>query len=240
MDDLSVYIAVLSFVTSIISTIISTQGANRIARISRSIELDKMRMEKEKLINLYKEPLFKSAADLQSRIYNILNSGFLGYYIYGTERQKAYSIDNTVFLFAQFFAWTEAIRNEIQFISLDDEAKTRELSRLQNKVYSLMQSDKQSPLLMVFAGEQRAMGEKMLKIDISKVRCIGYNEYIESNIQDTHVLFKAFANDVKSLAEDPKKAYERLKSVQHALIALLFFLDPEYLRFPKEQRTEVL
>ncbi len=57
--------------------------------------------------------------DLQSRIFNILKRDFLtAYYTNGTDREKFYAQQNTVFLVAQFLGWTELIRQEIQFLDL--------------------------------------------------------------------------------------------------------------------------
>ena len=61
-----------------------------------------------------------AAYDLQSRIFNILERGFLDrYYFRGSEREKEYAMENTVFLVAQFLGWTEAIREEIQKLTPD-------------------------------------------------------------------------------------------------------------------------
>lgn len=92
---------------------------------------------------------------------------------------------------------------------------------------------------MIFAGEQRAIGEKMLKMSANGVACIGYGEYLDSGIQKNYPLLKSFSEEIECLAKGTNGDYYRLQSVQHALIDLLNFLDPEYVRFPKEQRSKV-
>ncbi|MFP1832014.1 lysogenic protein [Lonsdalea quercina] len=229
---------------ALVSGAIAVWSQFKITKTNRDFELFKIKentnLEKESKNKMYREPLASAAADLQSRIFNIVRQGFfVCYYIHGNERQKNYAINNTVFLFAQFFAWTEAVRREIQFISFGDDAKTGQLSGLQSSIYSLIQTDMYDPALMVFAGEQRAIGEGMLKSQDGKVMCMGYGEYLKSDFRSSDPLILALTEDVVNLAKGSPDAHERLKNLQHALIDLLAFLDPEFLRFPERERSKI-
>ncbi|MDY4373155.1 lysogenic protein [Pectobacterium carotovorum] len=239
------FIPIIAALIALASFFFTVRGQSKISRINRDFELfkiqEKNKSEKELQNHKYREPLARAAADLQSRIYNILKQDFFYcYYIQGNDRQRNYAVNNTSFLFFQFFAWTEAVRREIQFISFDDDNKTGKLSKLQNSIYSIMQADKYKPALMVFAGEQRALGEIMLKSQDGRAMCIGYGEYLTSEFKNSDPLVLALTDDVVSLAEGLQDANERLKKLQHALIDLLTFLDPECIRFPKQERSKII
>lgn len=106
----------------------------------------------------YQGPLLHAAYDLQSRIYNVLARGFFArYFVGGTPAQQHYAAHNTAFLIAQFFGWTEIIRQEVQFIDFAAVDDTRRLADLRDALYGLWQSDTMGDPLMVWAGEQRAI-----------------------------------------------------------------------------------
>ncbi len=93
--------------------------------------------EAEKIVSKFRDPLLHAAYDLQSRIFNILQKAFLKtYYANGSDRDKEYAIENTVFLVAQFLGWTELIRQEIQFLDLGSDDDTRKLRSLQDNMYT--------------------------------------------------------------------------------------------------------
>ncbi|NBL01167.1 MAG: lysogenic protein [Erysipelotrichia bacterium] len=197
-------------------------------------------MEDKKRNQYYLEPLIRSAADLQSRIYNILVGGFIErYYHNGNNRNQLYVINNTVFLMAQFFAWTEAARIDLQFLNLENDLKTRKLSELQSKIYSLMQTDSLGPHFMFFAGEQRAIGEQMLvKID-KGYNCIGYGEFLKKDAFCNELLFTELKNEVIKMTENMNGYRERLKELQHALIDLLDYLDPHKVKINSSERSKI-
>lgn len=238
-------IPIITALIALASVFFTIMGQLKISKMNRDFELFKIqersKSEKESQNHKYREPLAMAAADLQSRIYNILKQGFFNcYYMHGNDRQRNYAVNNTVFLFLQFFAWTEAVRREIQFISFDDDDKTGKLLKLQNNIYSIMRTDIYEPALMVFAGEQRALGEIMLKSQDGRAMCIGYGEYLTSEFKNSDLLVLTLTDDVISLAEGLQDANERLKKLQHALIDLLTFLDPECIRFPKQERSKII
>ena len=135
---------VFAIASVLISVGITTYNQNRANKINNSMEVKRRHQ-------YYLEPLIRSAADLQSRIYNILEGRFIErYYHNGSDRNKNYVINNTVFLVAQFFAWTEAARIDVQFLNLENDLKTRKLSELQSKIYSLIQTDSLGPHFVFF------------------------------------------------------------------------------------------
>lgn len=216
-----------------ISVGITTYHQNRITKIKNAME-DKKRNQ------YYLEPLIRSAADLQSRIYNILVGGFIErYYHGGSDRNQSYVINNTVFLMAQFFAWTEAARIDLQFLNLENDLKTRKLSELQSKIYSLMQTDSLGTHFMFFAGEQRAIGEQMLVKTDKGYNCIGYGEFLKKDAFCNELLFVEIKNEVINMTKNINNYRKRLKELQHALIDLLDYLDPHKIRINSSERSKI-
>jgi len=202
---------------------------------------EQRRFDAERTIARYREPLARAAYDLQSRLYNILQADLLGaFYDHGDDRERSYVRDNTAFLLAQYFAWTEIVRRDLQYIDLGQDEQTRKLARLQDDIYSLFQTDRYNRLFRVFAGEQRAIGERMIQNGSQGRECIGYAAYLDQVAKGGDRLTDALRNDVQDLSTHLPTARPRLVALQHALIDLLTFLDPDFIRFPKERRTKVL
>ena len=224
---------VFAIVSVIISVGITTFNQNRVNKINNAIEAKRKHQ-------YYLEPLIRSAADLQSRIYNILEGRFIErYYHNGSDRNKNYVINNTVFLVAQFFAWTEAARIDIQFLNLENDLKTRKLSELQSRIYSLIQTDTLGPHFIFFAGEQRAIGEQMLIKRDNGYNCIGYGEFIKKDAFSDEFLFKELKSEVVKMTKNIQAYRIRLQKLQHALIDLLDYLDPNEVRINSNERSKL-
>jgi hypothetical protein len=148
-------------------------------------------------------------------------------------------MENTVFLVAQFLGWTEAIREEIQFVNLDGNEQTRKLRDLQDEIYSQMQTDRIDSGFRLFAGEQRAVGELMIKRENGVCRSIGFAAFIGSRDPAIDQWLNSIRDDIKATSSDVKRSRERLAMIQHTLVDLLNFLDPEFIRFPRENRMKV-
>ena len=237
-------IALVSAAVAIASAILTIWGQTKAARITA--DLDNLRRaedrlaEREKSVARYREPLGRAAYDLQSRLYNILQQGLIRkYYDKGSDRERSYVVNNTVFLAAQYFAWTEIIRREIQFLDLGTDEKSRQLARLLDGIYSLWQTDKFGPLFRVFAGEQRAIGECMISGGPGGDRCIGYAAFLNKDQKRKDQLLDALKEDVRSFSTRLPEVRPRLVALQNALIDLLNFLDPNHIRFPKERREKI-
>lgn len=218
---------------------IAIWGQFRNSRINHEFEKSKQQAEYEKNVARYSEPLVRAAADLQSRLFNILALHFVArFLVNGSDREKSYAITNTAFLFAQFFAWTEATRLEIQFIRLEDHTQTKKLSELQSNIYSILQTDRFDAVFRVFAGEQRAIGERMLVQGATGLKCMGYGEFLSNKGFPDDVLLKTLHADVASLEESHVLAFPRFVALQNALVDLIDFLDPDCLRFPPAERSK--
>jgi hypothetical protein len=121
--------------------------------------------------------------------------------------------------------------------------ETRQLSRLQDNIYSLWGTDAYPPVLRIFAGEQRAIGDALIPTDgkgLQLSECIGYGAFLKTFTPGTNPLIDALRADVASLGiSGISPASDRLKAIQNALIDLLLMLDPDYIRFPEDRRSKL-
>jgi hypothetical protein len=238
--DKTVIPSIISAVVAVFAAVVAIWGQVRVKKVEADLALQKAeadrRAETERTARKFREPLGRAAYDLQSRIFNIIKSDFLNAYLKnGDERTRSYAIKNTIFVIAQYFAWTELVRREIQFIDLGEDQKTRELSALQDTIYSIWQTSDYHPLFRVFAGEQRAIGERVLHDG----RCLGYAAFLDFFNSSQDQLLHALEADVAALGTNLPQALPRLMALQHALVDLLDFLDPQFVRFPQKNRTKL-
>jgi hypothetical protein len=179
--------------------------------------------------------LLRAAYDLQKHLYNILNKSFLEEFLRGgTDRQKRYAVNYTVYVIAQYFAWTEITRSEIQYIDLDDNEKTGQLTQALDEIQHLWGTDSLPPTLMIFSGEQRAIGESMRRGESGNM-CVGYGSFAKEILGSKDELIDAIAMDVRRLSSISAKELERLPRLQHALMDLVKLLDPFHVRFTSDR-----
>ena len=234
----------ISSTVAIGAAVIAVWGQLRVKRVEALLALQKAeadrRAETKQTARRFREPLGRAAYELQSRIFNIIKGGFLTAYLEGgDDRTRSYAINHTLFVTAQYFAWTELIRREIQFIDLGADEETHQLAQLQHKIYSGWQTDKYNPLLRVFGGEQHAIGERMIWEGPRGPQCMGYASFLDYLKSGPDPLICALRADVESLGARLQEAMPRLTELQHSLIDLVVFLDPEAVRFPKKNRTKI-
>ncbi len=227
------------------AAVLSLTGQYRMKRMEADLALQKAeadrRAETARTARKYGEPLGRAAYDLQSRIYNIIKSDFLNAYLKNVDRRtRLYAIRNTLFVIAQYFAWTELVRREIQFIDLGADEQTRKLTELQDSIYSIWQTNAYGdPLFRIFAGEQRAIGERLIREGPRGPECMGYASFLDFYKQHPDPLLCAVETDVAALGAHLRQALPRLVALQHALVDLLAFLDPSSVRFPQKNRTKL-
>ncbi|HEX8391190.1 MAG TPA: hypothetical protein VF665_02440 [Longimicrobium sp.] len=224
------------------------QNAAFEAELARQAKERDERSQREQVMYRFREPLARSAYDLQSRLYNIVNCAFLdAYLVRGSEREKSYAVNNTMFLIAQYFAWAEIVRREIHYIDLGHQEKTRLLATLQDDITHIWGTDLPDfpTNLRIWAGEQRALGELLIQEGPRGPTCMGFSQFTELLHADRSPLLSVLAADVAELPSLPRAQSTRVSAVQNALIDLIDFLDPDHIRFPPEylskvsQRTQV-
>jgi hypothetical protein len=70
-------------------------------------------------------------------------------------------------------------------------------------------------------------------------RSIGFATFTSSRDPAIDQWLNSIRDDIKATSSDIKRSKERLTLIQHSLIDLLDFLDPECIRFPRENRMKV-
>lgn len=230
--DTNIVTALIALAGGILGGGISIYGQSRLAKLTA-------RREADAVLARYREPLVGAAYELQGRLYNIIKLGFLGkYYVDGDEAQKSYAVENTLYVVAQYFGWSEILRREIQFLSFADSERTRMVAERQRFIVELFQSDDDElgrPFL-VWRGEQRAIGELMISRDGDQTQCLGYASFAER--QDPQ--FRSWLDRLETEIDELAMGHTpRLVELQHALVDLVRELDPKGLRYPDEALEKV-
>jgi hypothetical protein len=188
------------------------------------------KVEREKLLSQFRNPAITVTWDLQSRIYVLLQASNYRY-LKGVGMGDYYVL-STAFLVAQFFAWTELL---LQKISMLDYSEL--ITRLEKITESFSRG---YPGFQIFRLEQREIGQRMLSLSSdSNVRCLGYAEFVDlMKKDDLPACFSRLEEITKKLLENPESEVARLTAVQHALIDLIVFLDPEGKWVPQTKRNK--
>jgi hypothetical protein len=182
----------------------------------------------EDVLTRYRHPLAAAAFDLQSRLYNILRLDFFAKYGDGHERAEE-AIRTTVFRLAQYFGWTEILRRDIQFLSFPEEQATRRVADLQWEISKCFLTHTFGQSLMIWADEQRAIGERMIVEEHGKVLCMGYATFREN----CDGAFSEWCARLRAQLAD-ETARPRLLQAQHLLCDLVEMLDVRHLRYSSD------
>ncbi len=192
------------------------------------------KVQREKLLAQFRAPAIRAVSELQSRIYVILKGDDAGNYEYLKGLgQESYYINSTAFLTAQCFAWAEILRHKVSTLDYSEL-----VTRLEQVTTSFSHGQRG---FQVFRLEQREIGERMLvSSSTSGQHCMGYSDYItlmESG--QASGCFQRLDASVRYLLEHPTEQVIRLIQIQHALVDLINFIDPDERWVPKDTRTKV-
>jgi hypothetical protein len=212
------------------------------ADLQLQLRAEERAVELELMMDKYRGPLVHAAYDLQSRIFNLVNQNVVDLYFFegqGDSSDKEYFLKNTLYLIAQYFAWTEIIRKEIQFIEFNDAKTSQNLSDLQDEIYSIWQFTTCNDSLNIWAGEQRGIGELLLQEKDSHYTCIGYSKFLKLVSKGEEPLLIQLEAKINGYLNSQDRSSVRLVKLQNALIDLLEFLDADCVRFPKDKRTKI-
>jgi hypothetical protein len=222
-----IVIAAIGLAGGLLGSVIALYGQFRLAR-------NEVQREAETVLAKYREPLLGAAYELQGRLWNILDLDFLAkYYLAGDDAQKTYAVENTLYVIAQYFGWSEILRREIQFLSFSDSARTRAVNACQREIVSLFQDDDADlgrPFL-VWRGEQRAIGELMIDAEADQVHCLGYAAFMARRDPAFRSWFARLEANIDELSRGTNP---RLLALQRALVDLIRELDPQGLRYSDE------
>jgi hypothetical protein len=142
---------------------------------------------------------------------------------------------NTLFLVAQFFAWLEILRLDMQFLDLGEIEETALLSQRLSRVTDIFAStSRYQDDFYIYRGEQRAMGEllvitRAVATEQSRLECMGYAGFVGH--YDNPAFAAWFERFRLAIATLPSSRADRLRDIQNALIDLIEFLDPSTTRF---------
>jgi hypothetical protein len=260
--DIPIVVALISVVVALVSGAVTLFSIGLAARATRATEREKHELEKEiqllssqldeqrqirleerskqeqaeQLLRKYRDPLLRSAFDLQSRLYNIVKQGFLVIY----HGKDPYAEQNTLYVIGQYLGWVEIIRQQIQFLDLGEAEKNKALNEHLREVSQRFRSDRYSSGLRLFEGQQRAIGE-IMTVSLDKDAghtgpvCMGYAAFVK-HLQNPEFSnwFDSLRTDVATLASG-EDDYLRLVTLQRALVDLLDYLDSERTRFPRDR-----
>jgi hypothetical protein len=242
--------AMIAAGVAVISAIISLYGQRSTARLQqRFTEQQEQRSQEaraQELIAKYRDPLLRSAFDLQSRIYNIVEQDFLNLYHSNNPGTKRYCCDNTLYVIAEYLGWVEILRREVQFLDLGDVGQSRRLNEMLYEIKQVFYTDYYPFVFRLFNGQQRAIGELMMtprKQDelIATYECIGYATFSQRLYEDEHFAswFSDPKYDFECLVKERERYYDRLIILQNKLIDLLDFLDPDKVRISTDERQKI-
>lgn len=240
--------SVIAAVVAVISAIISLYGQSRIARLNDRLtkqrEAESREAQTATLMSKYRDPLLRSAIDLQSRLYNIHQNRFLERFYHRSPSAQNYAIQNTLYVVAEYLGWVEILRQEIQFLDLGDLELNRRLSELLVNINQAFAHFKPDGAFQIHNGEQRAIGEIMtVPRSVSEgtgYSCIGYAAFVKK-LSDPEFAgwFTKLRDDIDMVATTPKAEMGRLVAIHSKLIDLIDFLDPHHVRVPPKYRTRI-
>ncbi len=237
-------VAVISAVVALIAAAITIWGQTRSTRLASQLRREeaseKQQQEARRLISRYREPLVHAAFDLQSRIFNLLELQIINqHYINGSDRTRTYVVNNTAFLIAQYFGWSEIIRQDGLFLDLGESDKTRRLNEIQDEITHAWLRDDLGKSLCIFKGNQRVLGEEMIREGSEGLNCATYGEFLTILSEENNQHLMYLKQDIIGMISDIDAVRDRLVLLQNVLIDLIDFLDPGHIRFPQNRRTKL-
>src|SRR3954463_12345357 len=157
-------LTIIALIFSVVSVVVSGAITLRTQRLSHTLEMERARKAEEesalKAAERVYEPLAQAAAELQSRIFNIVETGWIGmqkrYASHGD-----YAVASTAFLFAHYFGWIEPRRQGV-LSSSGEGGRDLSVQRLIDQVLKTLRRAEDSEGFLFFTTEQRAIGELML------------------------------------------------------------------------------
>jgi hypothetical protein len=241
MDVAAIVLALLAGALSLFNSVYTTRLASRLEEERRAKTKAELVAE---LMARYRDPLLQAAFDLQSRIYNIVEQGFLQtHYCNGTDSTKEYARENTLYVLADYLGWVEILRREVRFLNLGEEVANRAWTERLVAVRITLLSDRFSPRFRIFNGQQRAIGEIMIKTEggEDRLETVGYAGFLACQHKpEFDRWFVDLRADIDALANDPDAGHQqRLVALQHALVDLIDLLDPDQVRIQTSERRRL-
>jgi hypothetical protein len=225
-------LAVAAMSLSIMSVVVSGFFSARTVRIGHDLDAEHERQrERESALAAARrvyEPLAQAAAELQSRIYNMVSTDWLTL-TRRYEQHGDYVLSSTAFLFAHYFGWIEARRQAVLSSSGAGE-RDAVVSAAINQVRETLRESEHDEGFLFFNVEQRAIGELMFSWDLigdtdRQPHVLGYAAFCKQFRSDPEfsAWFRPVETGVQHIADS---SLERLKEIHAELIDLIKILDP--------------
>ena len=227
-------ITILTVVLSVLSVVLSGIFGVRTTRLAHKLEEDRARRAEEesaiKAAERVYEPLAQSAAELQSRIFNIVETGWVPL-MKRYESHGDYALVSTAFLFAHYFGWIEARRQAV-LGSSGEGRRDESVQQLIDGVLKILRRSEDSEGFLFFTTEQRAIGELMGSWETNSetgVRTAGVMGYaaFEKRYRTDPEFSKWFVPINAGMSLVSTGDVRRLVAIQRALVALIDKLDPK-------------
>jgi hypothetical protein len=192
----------------------------------RKAEEAKREREAEAVLNRYRESLASAAYELHLRLYNILEMAFLEAFGKAEHDRGSEAVTTTLYRIAVYFAWTEVLQREIQFLEFLEDEERLKIIQLQDRVSRTFNTDTYRDeypefSLMIWRDVQRAIGELMIQDRGGRTIVLGYAEFL----RDYDNFSPWLGRTEKALQAGKASSSRRLVDVQHTLVELLEYLD---------------
>lgn len=248
--DADAVLLILAPIAAVVAAALSGAFAIRARTAEHRLAVQRERDEYLRdVIRLAEEPLLYAASDLQSRIFNIVEGSFVDAYARSDkERHRTNVYEYTVFLFAQYLGWAEAIRQGVMLRTMAEGSTSvarqgpTVISRIR-LISDALRDDMFGRDFLLFAGEQHAIGELMFSWDTTIGRRLPtvrrYAEFAEQFRSDPD--FRAwFAAIVEGIdVVNQPNVVARLSVVQNHLVDIMELLDPDHRVYKPRTRLRI-
>ena len=218
----------------VVSVILSGLFSLRTAQSRHRFELEKdKRIQQQSALRAAQsvyEPLALAAAELQSKIYNIVQAGRAGP-VTRYSRRDDYPEVSTAYFFANYLGWIEA-RREAILASTGNGERDLQVQRLIGHVCQALRRDELGDGFSFLTAEQRGIGEVMFsweslsQTETKEPHVLGYAAFVDRYRGDA--VFRSWFDSIgPGLKYATSGDHQRLIEIHTALVDLVRELDPE-------------
>ena len=159
--------------------------------LALEIEGSKKERIRQEIIR-WANPILDTVEDLEYRLKNILQNG--GYLALSKEYNEmlnpnwsisySYYMNSTLYLFGQYFTWTQMLQEELNFELFQSQHEKDEFFKA---IYKVSESLGKFPAnfscsgkdTQVFKLQQRAIGELLIHRENNQTRCMSYTDFLQ-------------------------------------------------------------
>jgi hypothetical protein len=224
-------------VVSLISGFVSSWLTYRFVKRQEFVDIKHIENKQQKQERIRHEiirwsnPILSSVQELRSQLRNVLEqSGYVALKMgYDQKSNQNWSIsyeyfmNSLLFLFGQYFAWTRMLQDELNFELFESQnEKDLFFQAIQNVVRSLASFPPhygcQGKDLQVFALQQRAMGELLIRQNSGNKQCMSYSEFLKSmKSKEFQLHFEPLIALLNNIQPSDNCRWKRLEATNAAL-----------------------